>query len=74
MLNSLGKLLTQLCQIEIRGESVLIMGDLNRAVWADELVVPGNKVIVSPGGELVRKLMTEGEYFLLHSHYWTQLP
>ena len=66
MLKSWGKLLTELCQIEIRGEFVFIMGDLNRAVWADELWVPGNKVMVSPDAELVRKLMAEGEYFLFN--------
>ena len=54
VLESWGKIKMELCLIQLRGEAVLICGDLNRAVGADELGVRGNKERISEGGHLVR--------------------
>ena len=67
ILESWGRIKKELCEIELRGEAVLIMGDLNRALGSDELGIPGNKARVSHGGALVRGLLEDGEYFLLNS-------
>ena len=42
-----------------RGESVLILGDLNRSIGNDEFGVEGNHAKVSYGGQLVREALAE---------------
>ena len=53
--------------IMIRGESVLIIGDLNRSIGSDEHGVKGNHDKVSYGGELVRGTLAEGKLILLNN-------
>ena len=53
--------------IEARGEAVLILGDLNRAVGQDELGVAGNSPDLSYGGKLVRELVATEEYVLFNN-------
>ena len=67
VLESWGNLKKELCLIELRGEAVLICGDWNRAIGADEHGVRGNKERISDGGRLVRELVKEGEYFILNN-------
>ena len=64
--DSWGRLRKEVLLIEARGEAALVMGDLNRAVGAGELGVPDNKEKISYGGEMVRELLSEGEYVLLN--------
>jgi hypothetical protein len=67
VVESWGKILKELCLIQMRGEAVLIVGDLNRAVGADEFGVKDNKEKISYGGHLVRELVKDGEYFILNN-------
>ena len=53
--------------IQSRNESTIIIGDLNRAIGADQLGVKGNKPKISKGGRMVRELLEEGEYVLLNN-------
>ena len=66
LLESWGRILKELSMIEARGEGVLILGDLNRAVGSGELGVPGNSPTVSYGGKMVRDLLASEEYCLLN--------
>ena len=67
VLESWGKLKKEICMIQLRGEAVMICGDVNRAVGADEYGVRGNKKKISDGGRLVRELVSEGEFFMLNN-------
>ena len=67
ILKSWERIKKELLLIQRRGEAVVICGDLNRAVGADELGVRGNKERVSYGGRLVRELLADGEYVLLNN-------
>ena len=67
ILSSWLRLRQDLKSIEQRGEAVMIIGDMNRAVGADELGVPGNKDKVSYGGELIREMIKHEEYVLINS-------
>ena len=54
--NAGGKRLSKdLKDIEERDETILIIGDLNRAVGCDEWGVAGNHSRVSYGGQLIRE-------------------
>ena len=61
------RLKRDLKDIESRNESTILIGDLNRAIGADQLGVKGNKPKISKGGKLVRELLEEGEYVLLNN-------
>ena len=67
ILDSWGRIKKELALIEARGEAVLILGDLNRAVGADMLGVAGNKPDISYGGKLVRDLVASGEYMIFNN-------
>ena len=58
----------ELNAIKQRGESVLVLGDLNRAVGNDSNGVAGNKKKISYGGSLVRELVESGDYVFLNNH------
>ena len=66
VLESWGRLKVDLNAIKARNENCLILGDLNRAVGAGILGVPGNNPRVSFGGTLVRELLEEQEYTLVN--------
>ena len=66
ILEGWNRLLQDLRDIETRGESVLIMGDMNRGVGAGEFGVKGNKHHVTYGGQLVRDLLSTNKYILLN--------
>ena len=78
------KIKKEFCLIAIRGESVILFGDLNRAVGYDRLGVCGNKKKVSFGGQLVRDLLDTKEYVIFNNlertlggpwtRKWPQLP
>ena len=67
ILASWSKIKKELCLIEMRGEAALLIGDMNRAVGADERGVKGNKVKVSFGGCLIRELVEEGNYKIFNN-------
>ena len=55
-------------EIKKKGEMILILGDMNRAIGTGEWGVAGNKKVVSPGGELIRKqLLKTGEFTLINN-------
>ena len=67
ILKSWMRLREDLLQIEISGEAVLLVGDLNRAVGSDELGVTGNHSKVSYGGQLIREMVKEQNYITLNN-------
>ena len=48
-------------------EGCVIIGDINKAVGADNLGVKGNKPKISYGGKLIRNLVENGEFFLANN-------
>ena len=67
ILESWGRIKKELSMIEARGEAVLILGDLNRAVGNDNLGVAGNSSDLSYGGKLVRDLLATEEYVMFNN-------
>ena len=65
MLEGWNRLSQDLKAIENRGESTLLIGDLNRAIGDGEWGVEGNKTHVTFGGQLVRDLLASKKYVLL---------
>ena len=61
------EILKELSSIEERNEVALLVGDMNRAIGNDELGVRGNSRKVSYGGQLVRDLVSAGDYVLLNN-------
>ena len=61
------RLSNDLNEIDMRGEAVLIMGDLNRAVGGDDQGVLGNHDKVSYGGQLLRDTVKERNYTILNN-------
>ena len=61
------RLLQELKDIESRGESVLIIGDMNRGIGTGDWGVEGNKPHVTFGGQLVRDLLSTKKYVLLNN-------
>ena len=53
--------------IDDRGENVMIVGDLNRAVGNDEGGIIGNNKKVSKGGKLQRELIKTGDFTILNN-------
>ena len=49
------RLKDDLDKIKKRGEMILIMGDMNRAIGAGRWGVRGNTPTVSPGGQMIRE-------------------
>ena len=62
-----GRLKRDLEDIQSRNESMIMLGDFNRAIGAGEQGVEGNKPKVSKGGKLIRELLEEGEYILANN-------
>ena len=67
ILESWGRIRKELSLIEERGEAVLILGDLNRAIGRDELGVAGNTADLSYGGKLIRDLVATEEYVIFNN-------
>ena len=67
ILESWGRIKKELAMIEARGEAVLMIGDLNRAVGGGELGVAGNKEKISFGGQLVRDLVDSEEFVIVNN-------
>ena len=53
-------------EIRARGELCLLCGDLNKHVGNDELGIPGNHPDISPGGRLLRELLSTGNWVLVN--------
>ena len=67
ILQSWSRLRKEIKTIEERGEAVMFIGDMNRAVGADDLGIKGNKTSISNGGKLIRDLMETKEFILLNN-------
>jgi hypothetical protein len=61
------RLMKSVEEIMNRGESVLIIGDLNMSVGNDELGLVGNHAKISYGGNLLRETLAEGKLVLLNN-------
>ena len=62
------RLKQDLDEIKGRGELIILMGDMNRSVGADQYGVRGNKEQISTGGGLLRdQLFKSGDYVLLNN-------
>ena len=62
-----GRLLKVLETARLRGDHVLLVGDLNKHVGNDHLGVPGNTCEISTGGRLLRDLVEGGNWRLLNA-------
>ena len=67
ILESWIRLKEDLAEINGRGEHILIFGDMNRQIGADEFGVKGNKGNISTGGQLIRELLKTKEFVLLNN-------
>ena len=67
ILQSWSRLRKEIKTIEERGEAVMFIGDMNRAVGADDLGIKGNKTSISNGWKLIRDLMETKEFILLNN-------
>ena len=54
-------------EIEEKGQGVLILGDLNRAIGSDQWGVTNNKSNVSHGGQHIREMIKEKDYVVLNN-------
>ena len=59
------RLKDDLDKIKKRGEMILIMGDMNRAIGRGRWGVKGNTPTVSPGGQMIREQLLQTEEFTL---------
>ena len=62
------RILNEIIHIKNRKESCIIIGDLNKHIGNDLYGVKGNHQKISPGGELVRALLYDGQYICLNNH------
>ena len=53
--------------IRCRGEEVVLIGDFNKQIGSDYLGIPGNKPIISYGGQMVRDLLATENYLLVNN-------
>ena len=67
ILEKWGKILDEINSVLCKGESLIIMGDLNKHVGSDELGITGNHNKVSYGGSLVRDLVQRGDLILVNN-------
>ena len=67
ILEKWGKILDEINSVLCKGESLIIMGDLNKHVGSDKLGVTGNHTKVSYGGSLVRDLVQRGDLILVNN-------
>ena len=62
--NRWNNIVKELNDIEVRGESAIILGDLNKHVGD---AIPGNSAKCSFGGNLVKNLLMTGKYTLVNA-------
>ena len=55
------KIMNEIKQIKDRGEGLILIGDMNRAIGSDKLGVKGNNSEVSFGGSMIRDLLEQEE-------------
>ena len=58
----------EIVKIEKRKESCIIIGDLNKKIGNDDLGIKNNDPMITFGGELVRALLSRGDYVCLNNH------
>ena len=62
-----GRILEVIYNVLAKGESLVIMGDLNKHIGSDHLGVKGNHDKISFGGSLVRDLLDKGDMILVNN-------
>ena len=67
VLENWGRIKSEIDKIGERNEFCLLIGDLNRAIGARRLGIPGNKKRISYGGKMILELLETGEYVLGNS-------
>ena len=60
-------ILGEVLKIEMKGENVLLLGDMNVAIGNDDLGVRGNDSKVSYGGQIIRNFLKDGKYILVNN-------
>ena len=66
--NRWARIYEEVLKIQNRKEACIILGDLNKHIGNDDLGVKDNHPKISFGGELVRALLSEGEFICLNNH------
>ena len=61
------RLMKDVGDIESKNESIVIIGDMNRAIGNDQYGIQGNKSKVSFGGQLIRNILKDGRYVLINN-------
>ena len=61
------KILDVIYSVLARGESLIVLGDLNKHIGSDHLGVVGNHEKISYGGTLVRDLIEAGDLILVNN-------
>ena len=67
IMNSWGRLRDDMEDILKRGEALLVLGDMNVAIGADELGVAENNAKISFGGQLLREFIEENNLKVLNN-------
>ena len=61
------RLLKEIKKIEMRKESLCLIGDMNKHIGADDLGVSGNHEKITHGGQLIRDFLSSGDYICLNN-------
>ena len=61
------EILEEAIKIEMKGENVLLIGDMNVAIGNDELGVKDNDSFVSHGGKMIRNFLKDGKHVLVNN-------
>ena len=64
-----GRILAEVKKIEQRNELVLIIGDLNKKIGNNAFGVKDNHATITPGGELVRGLLSSGDFICMNNSH-----
>ena len=61
------RILAEIMKITRRNELLLIIGDINKHIGNDELGVTGNHQKISPGGKLIRELLSSEAFICMNN-------
>ena len=61
------RLLKEIKKIEMRKESLCLIGDMNKHIGADDLGVSGNHEKITHRGQLIRDFLSSGDYICLNN-------
>ena len=67
ILEKWGRMLEVIHSVLMKGESLVILGDLNRHVGSDHLGITGNHEKITYGGSLIRDFIETGKMILVNN-------